>query len=350
MKNMSVDKTSVRYMKEYLGYALKFEKYVYIWSKALANTNKQLNEVRTRKKSAQSSQLSSQKQLSTLNYDFVQYEKREQEEIFKYKKRSKFWLTAAIVWLAFSIIVAVGFAFLSPDISSKSLLIKIWAIVFITAMYFCLVLFIGPICLYQHSKNKKTYKKLRSKAANGSFDLKDRKQTLLIEQYGRAETTLEAITKEEIAIIKKQNTISGELQKAKRNLSEIYSINALPQKYRTFNAVATLYEYLDTGRCNVVQGHGGIYDTYEIERISLEQLAQMVMMNQTISRIEDNQRYICSELRQANKALSNISSSVKEIQKTNAEIAKNTAISAIANQQTAEATSWLAWRAWANGY
>ncbi len=348
---MSINKTSVAYMKEYLKYALEFEKYVYIWSNAMAQTNKQLTDIRSRKNSIQQAQLSAQKQLSTLDYDFEQYEKQEQSEILKHKKRSKIWLIATMIWLAFSVIVAIGFVFLNPDISKSDIFTKIIFFIFIAGMYFCLSFFIGPICLYQHRKNRKIYKRLKNKAQNNSLNLKDKKQNILLAESKRATAQLQAITIiEENDVVKKQNEISIELQKAKRNLSEIYSLNVLPSKYRNFNAVATLYEYLDTGRCNIIQGHGGIYDTYEIERISLEQLAQMVMMNQTLNRIEDNQRYICNELRVANQALSSINSSLKSIEKTNKEIAKNTAISAIANQQTAKATSWLAWSAWANGY
>ena len=155
---------------------------------------------------------------------------------------------------------------------------------------------------------------------------------------------------EETVVNQRQEEIHNALVAAKNSLMQIYSENVLPQKYRTLTAVATLYEYLETGRCNTIQGHGGIYDTYEVESLHLAQLQQMVQMNQTLSRMEDNQRYICQELRQANLTLSSINASLNEIEKTNAEIAKNTAISAAANQQTAVATSWLAWRAWANGY
>ncbi len=347
---MAINKTSVAYMKDYLKFALEFEKYVYIWSNAMIQTQKQLSDIRNHKNLIQQSQLSSQRQLSTLDYDFEQYSINEQNVILKYKNRSRIWLIVAIIWLIFSVLVASGYVLLSPDISERSLLVKIIFFIFIAFMYFCLSLFIGPICLYQHYKNKKTYKRLKNKTQYNSSDLKVRKRNALLEESKQTSASLSNILREENTVAKKQNEISIELQKAKRKLDEIYSLNALPIKYRNFNAVATLYEYLDTGRCNIVQGHGGIYDTYETERISLEQLAQMVMMNQTLNRIEDNQRYICNELRIANQTLSNINSSIKNIEKTNAVIAKNTAISAIANQQTARATSWLAWSAWANGY
>jgi len=139
--------------------------------------------------------------------------------------------------------------------------------------------------------------------------------------------------------------IHSQLQIAQQNLSQLYAMNLLPEQYRNMNAVATMYEYLETGRCNTIAGHGGIYDTYETEKIQLAQLEQQVQMNQTLLRMEDGQRQICREIRQANSTLSDIRSSLSNIEFTNKQIADNTAISAAANKQTAEVARYMAWKA-----
>ncbi len=344
---MAIEKTSVEYMKEYLKYALEFEKFVYIWTNAMEQANVQKREIYSRKSSIQHSQLSAQTQLSTLDYDFEQYIKQDQSQLLQYKKNEKKWLSVALVWLIFSFIVAFFSVSLIMDFQDPLYAIIITAIA--TVCCFLFGFFIGPIALYQHSKNKKKYNKLKQ-SINNQDNIKEKKQNTLTSQSIQARENLATIVKEEEIIEKRQDEIFKELTKAKRQLANLYSDNSLPIKYRNISAIATMYEYLETGRCNTIQGHGGIYDTYEVERIALEQLAQMVIMNQTLQKIEDNQRYICRELRQANQTLSHIKSSLKEIAITNEEIAKNTAISAVASQQIATTTNWLAWRTWANGY
>ena len=155
----------------------------------------------------------------------------------------------------------------------------------------------------------------------------------------------QTLAKKEASLQATQKTISLQLQKAKRNLGDLYALNILPVKYRSFNAVSTLYEYLSVGRCITIQGHGGIYDTYENDlRLGLI-IQTLSEIRDSLQRIEANQQLLYRELQQANRTLDNIKTSLQEIEKTNAEIAENTAISAAANQQTAAAAQYLAWKA-----
>ncbi len=146
----------------------------------------------------------------------------------------------------------------------------------------------------------------------------------------------------------KQQEISGALREAKNNLADIYAQDVLPERYRSFSAVATLYDYLETGRCDKIQGHGGIYDTYENDLRQGLIIERLTEISNGLSRIEANQQMLYMELRQANAALSDIGQSLAQIEKSDAEIAANTAISAVADQQTAASVNWMAWKQWAN--
>lgn len=305
---MAVNKSSVAYMREYLKHALEFEKYVYIWSCAMNNANSRMEKICSEKRQLQNKRDNAIAQLDSFDIDLAKARELKESEARRYRKRAK-------------IALFVGIA----------------------------ECFLLPICLYFRSVSKEKAEALEAEAAKLNRDSMKMHEMLLQEQEKEAEKGLAANNIEETAVNQKQEEIHKALVVARSNLAQIYSENVLPQKYRNLAAVATMYEYLETGRCTIIQGHGGIYDTYEVERIHLEQLRQMVQINKTLSRMEDNQRYICQELRQANQTLSSINSSLSEIEKTNAEIAKNTAISAAANKQTAAATSWLAWNAWANG-
>ena len=100
--------------------------------------------------------------------------------------------------------------------------------------------------------------------------------------------------------------IKESLNAAKKTLSEIYSLNVLPAKYRSFNAVATLYEYLENGVCTTVQGHGGIYDTYEYHLRLGDILAKLDDILKKLDSIANIQSFLYQEVCECNKKLDKI--------------------------------------------
>ena len=144
-------------------------------------------------------------------------------------------------------------------------------------------------------------------------------------------------------IKEKQSEIFTALQDAKSSLRDIYAVNVLPERYRSFCAAATMLGYLQTGRCTAIQGHGGIYDTYEIDMQNRAIITTLEEIKNISLQIEANQQLLLSEMQQANRTLTNINQTVNRIDVTTKQIEKNTAISAAANQQTAAAASWIAW-------
>ncbi len=348
---MAVNKSSVAYMKDYLKYALDFEKYVYIWSTSMNNANDQMRSIYFQRNQLENIRDSAHKSIVSLDTRYSNRQRHSANEAIRYKKKAHNSLIVLIIDLLICLMFGIwmfNFGMRSDnDLSVTAILI----LSIIATVVFYIFTFVGPIATASYTTNKSNYKKSMAEADSSSINSERRRQEIILkEKEKQADNDYKLSIIEETELQEKQNEISTALQSAKKNLAQVYSEDVLPAKYRNLTAVATLYEYLETGRCNTIQGHGGIYDTYEVEKIAMERLRQQIITNQTLSRIEDNQRYICQELRQANQTLSRISSSLSEIEKTNAEIAKNTAISAVANQQTAAATSWLAWNAWANGY
>ncbi len=352
---MAVDKSSVSYMKDYLKYALEFEKYVYIWSQTMNDINDRMRQLYSERKRLETIRSSTQNSLSSLDTVNNRQRKYKEQEAERYKRKAKNSITVTIVILAVLFVIGcgIGASLLSNPNQEftipKALVMPILGLaVMVIGSLFTGVL---PICIGVIISNKSKASRFAQEAKQMNSQASRRRQEIILQaRESDVDNDWAVNVIEESAINKRQEEVHEALLTAKKNLAQVYSENALPAKYRNLTAVATLYEYLETGRCNTIQGHGGIYDTYEVEKIAMESLRQQIITNQTLSRMEDNQRYICQELRQANRTLSSISSSLNEIEKTNAEIAKNTAISAVANQQTAAATSWLAWNVWANGY
>ena len=52
---------------------------------------------------------------------------------------------------------------------------------------------------------------------------------------------------------------------SKKCLKDLYAKNLIHPNYRNWVAVATLYEYIDVGRCYELKGPNGAYNLYEQE-------------------------------------------------------------------------------------
>lgn len=156
-----------------------------------------------------------------------------------------------------------------------------------------------------------------------------------------AEEKLASVKLQVITAADKHELVKAQSDAAAGALAEFYAEDVLPEKYRNFSAVATMYEYLHTGRCTIIRGHGGIFDTYEYDRKLGLIIENLVSINAKLDQIAANQRMLYDELREANRTLSGISSSLSSIEKSSAEIASNSAISAAADQRTADAAQWM---------
>lgn len=352
---MAIKINSISTMKDYLKHAITFEKNVYIWTQAMDDINKRMERLFDERARLEGVKETADGSLASLNARIDALRKSKERDAAKYKKRYKTALTVLFVIVTCLFLIGCGLGAKMISDPNTSLAIPRGAVMPVLGIAFVLIgsLFTGiaPVCLgiSMHAKSKATNLENEARAL-ASEASKRRQEELLRDQADKAENDWIVNVVEESVIKEKQDEIHRQLRIAQNNLDQIYSLNLLPMKYRNLNAVATFYEYLATGRCNTIQGHGGIYDTYETERIQLLQLEQQMQMNATLSRMEDYQRMICQEMRQANQTLSGIKGHLREIEKTNREISRNTAISAAADSQTAAAAQWMAWKTWANGY
>lgn len=346
---------SASFMKDYLKYALEFEKYVYIWTNSMNKANEQMRSIYSRRSELENIRTSAHDSLESLDSRYKTQQNYNEQEAKRYKKKSHALLCVILIdfLVFFSVGCVISLTLLNDPnttfIIDRKLVLPILSIV-------CMVIgfiftWVGPICFGLYLSNKSKYKKYINQANPSNTESSRRRQEVILkEKESQANNDWIVSVAEESVLTQKQEEISNALQEAKKNLSDIYSKNILPAKYRSLNAVATLYEYLDTGRCNTIEGHGGIYDTYETDLQRGLIIKTLADIRDSMYRIEANQQLLYRELQQVNKTLSSINSGLIEIEKTNTEIAKNTAISAVANQQTAASARWMAWNAWANGY
>lgn len=344
---MAVNTNSVSYMKEYLKHAITFEKNVYVWSNAMRKMNARVEDIYRERAMLESDKEKASQKLKSLKSTNEALLKKNKQDAVKYKKRTKVSMTVMIVSMIVFALLGCGIGAMILNDPGTTLLIPRAIVIPLFAIVMLVVgpLFTGvvPICLgiYIYSKNKASKAENEAKVLSSNEHLKQQ-ESMLKDQIDKLELEwVDNVIRESI-INQDQEEIKEQLKIAQRNLDQIYSMNVLTSdEYKNLTAVTTLYEYLETGVCDRINGSGGIYDTYRREKIELERLRLQCEMNETM---KDTKRMISREMQQVRETVQGFGDSLREISRTNAEIAQNTAISAAANQQTAEAARWLEWR------
>ncbi len=154
-------------------------------------------------------------------------------------------------------------------------------------------------------------------------DLSEQKQVLLIEkkqELSSIEEIHNSKTKEELASIPQlgiSKILEEELKVDKKELqaivktrNELYSYNIIYGKYRNYVALTTLYEYLDSGRCDSLDGPQGAYNLYESETRSNEIIVQLKTIATSLESIKANQFMLYNELKQVNRGLEELNASM----------------------------------------
>lgn len=335
---MVPDANSAAYMKTYLKYALEFERYVYIWKNALRDTDKSIANLRSQRAELEAAHQTAVYSLSTLDSRYKDEVRKERLSVLRSQ------LIAIIAALAF----VIFFSLLVCLFTEKrnifvELIMKVlpadspedFAPIGLPGSGVSFAVFV-----WQTVKAIKIRKKLSAQRKNNTLGKMEENLRLKQKQAQGGRTyTMES----ESRALAQRNDIVSQFRKAQKALSDIYSVNVLPQKYRNFEAVATLYEYLVTGRCTAIKGHGGIYDTYENDYRSGLIIAKLSEIQNSLERISEYQQLLYSEVKKANITLSSMRQSLASIELSNREIAQNTAISATANQQSAAALNWMMW-------
>lgn len=148
----------------------------------------------------------------------------------------------------------------------------------------------------QHIKNLKkkfeglSSEQLRLSKAVADFDESSKKSLSLMSQD---------IARQEKYISSVQN-----------KLSKLYAQNVLHPNYQNWVAAATIYEYLDVGRCFELKGVHGAYNLYERELIAKKILASLSDINSGVryygSQVNSSQQYIKEQLKECNRNIENL--------------------------------------------
>ena len=149
--------------------------------------------------------------------------------------------------------------------------------------------------------------------------------------------------------------VKEKIQELCKVRAQLISLDIIYPKYLDFVAITTIAEYLETGRCDSLEGANGAYNLYEREVRANRVIAQLDQVLESLEEIKQNQYKAYTVLLQVSKdmsamsekmtsavkSLSNISKNTDNIKETNEQIAYNTAKTAYYSKVNAELTNAL---------
>jgi len=132
-----------------------------------------------------------------------------------------------------------------------------------------------------------------------------------------AEEEIEKIKAEQSLIIgslmKKLSETETFISETESALNALYSLGVIYGKYRHFVAVASFCEYIQSGRCNTLEGANGAYNLYESELRQNIIIGQLDAVIDGLKQIRDAQYMIYEAINESNRVLQCISSELSNI-------------------------------------
>ncbi len=138
------------------------------------------------------------------------------------------------------------------------------------------------------------------------------------------------------------NELQTVYDSTKNTLKRLYDFDVVFPKYRSFVAMATISEYLESGRCTTLTGPDGAYNLYESELRQNRVISRLDTIAEQIELVKDNQYLLYTELKKANQISEHIATEVRNLADVSHRIAVHSAITARCSEITATNTKAIA--------
>lgn len=145
-----------------------------------------------------------------------------------------------------------------------------------------IVLLSCVLCLFviaddKKNKDQAAREQLRQKQREYEQNLQRQKKQKAIEEIKRN------------IILRDIGNLEKEREKCSDTLKAIYACGIIHPKYQNFVAVASIYEYFDTGRCSSLEGRDGAYNIYEWESRTDKIVAKLDQVLEKLDQIQNAQ-------------------------------------------------------------
>lgn len=146
-----------------------------------------------------------------------------------------------------------------------------------------------------------------------------------------SQNTLSANKKNKMISLSVSN-IKTAITKTQIELDILYASNFIYPKYRNLVSVASMYEYIDSGRCDSLEGADGAYNIFELE-VRLDRIiTKLDIIINSLEQIRANQYYLYTAIKEIQPHIDKVSSAIIENTNKLNEVAVNTAVTAYTAQ------------------
>ena len=97
-----------------------------------------------------------------------------------------------------------------------------------------------------------------------------------------------------------------------KQLDACYNQGIIYSKYRNFVAVATMLEYLESGRCEQLDGPNGAYNLYEMEIRQNVVIAQLSQIVENLSGIQNSQYLLWEKISESQEEIASLLVDIKD--------------------------------------
>ncbi|MGN0601685.1 MAG: hypothetical protein ACI4I7_03130 [Oscillospiraceae bacterium] len=322
---------NVEIMTDVFQKAMTFEKYVDIWSNSLNYVNCLLSNNKRNETDVKNQIENEQAYLESIDQAYANNFKRAKKD----KNKHKLISLTVVVLVAICLLLGVILLKTGNEVAGIMLTLPF------TGIGSLVIIGVVVYNLFLAYSDKKEMKKHIN-------PVKEHKRTVIINNIKAQNLYIDKLNTERKNLLIKSNAIFDGYTKAKKVLDEIYSYNLIPEKYRGLIPTATIYGYLINGRCTIICGHGGVYDTYEKDLQHGEIISNLKDISRKMDIIIRNQQKLYELVKSIDSTLYDIKSEVKNIGEISSRIETNSAIANTYLQQSAAANSYVASAVWRN--
>ena len=161
------------------------------------------------------------------------------------------------------------------------------------------------------------YVVLRINTASKTNNFNKKKESDFQFDYDRKKKQLENIQTQQSTLLlvlgNKETEITNIINETQSTLDALYSLDIIFGKYRYFVAVASLCEYLQSGRCSTLEGHEGAYNIYENELRQNIIIGQLSTVIKELQQIRNAQYMLYEAINESNRIQQNVLSELNSI-------------------------------------
>lgn len=328
---MQDNRDNVELMTSVFRYAMTFEKYVKIWSDSLSYVNKLLKSNSINQANAFADISREEITINDIDDNYAAQMQIIKKDVKKYK-------------IKVALIISIVLALLILGIALFTINAKAGIVFFILIFGGILpIIVVFSVIYFLHKSHRR-----KQDRNNYTVERKEHQKLVSTNNIKALKTFSEKLKAEEKLLYAKKEKIEKEYKEAKRILSEIYALELIPPIYRGLVPTATIYGYLVNGRCTIIRGHGGVYDTYENDLRAELIINNLMDINKKLDIVIQNQNKLYELVGSISTTLIGIKSEVERNGQTLREINRNSAIAATAQQQSAAAQQYIASQIWRN--